>query len=191
MAKMHWLEKLAVNSKLDYGFHKFFGFYKYLKGVKLLEPAKILEIGSGVGITSNFISSKFNKSTLIATDFDASQIESAKSQKRNANIIFKQEDATQLSFPQENFDACFAILVFHHINNFSDALREIHRVLKTGGKLFVYDIPWKSWNPLSRWFVFGQPGLFTKHEFIKILELSGFEIVTVKSGFNFWIEAKK
>ncbi len=129
MAKMYWLEKLFVNSKLDHVFHKYFGFYKYLKTVKLPEPVKILEIGSGVGITSGFISDKYKNSTLIATDFDILQIEVAKRQKHNINITFKQEDATRLSFPIENFDVCFAILVFHHISNFTDAIKEIHRSL--------------------------------------------------------------
>src|SRR3989338_1064156 len=191
MAKMHWLEKLAVNSKLDYGFHKYFGFYKYLKTAKLPDSIKILEIGSGICITSDFISKKFNESILTATDFDATQIETARNRKHNKNINFSQEDATQLSFTSESFDACFAILTFHHIHNFTDAIKEIYRVLKTGGSLFIYDIPWKSYNLFSFLSNLGQTGSFTKDEFIRILKVNGFKIIKVKSGFNFWIEAKK
>lgn len=128
MAKMGFFEKIFVNSRLDHWYHKYLGFYRFLSQIDLRESVGILEIGCGVGITSNFIASKFTKSKLTATDFDAQQVEHAKRSVVKDNIEFKQEDATKLSFSDASFDICFAIFVFHHIENYPQAVKELHRV---------------------------------------------------------------
>lgn len=191
MAKMNILEKFFVNSRLDFWFHKYFGVNRFLKSINLIEPLRVLEIGAGVGITTNFIASEFKQSKIIATDYDSAQIETGAKKDHQENIYFQQADATRLPFQDESFDACFAILVFHHIQNFPSAIKEILRVLRKGGKLFIYDIAWKSVNPLHKWFVFGQPGLFTKQEFIHTLENNGFRIIRKSGNLIFSTEAQK
>lgn len=191
MAKMSVVEKLVVNSNLDYLFHRYFGISRLLKNIVDNPNGSILEVGAGVGITTNFLANKFKNSSITAIDYDEEQIKIAKQKNLNSKVTFKQGDATSLSFPAESFDFCFAILVFHHIADFPKALSEIYRVLKSDGKFYIYDIPAKSWNPFYRWIKLGTPGIFSKEEFIKLLEQTGFKILKIESGLRFIIECHK
>lgn len=191
MAKMSLFEKTFVNSKLDYLFHKIFGIGRLLEHIDISDAKDVLEIGCGVGITSGFINQTFPNIQITATDYDQSQIERAKLQSVGKNIIFKQEDATKLSFSDNSFDTCFASFVFHHISNFPMALKEIHRILKPGARFYVMDSPFKTLNPLHKWITFDQNGLFTKREFISILESVGFRIQKIRGHLLFSMECKK
>lgn len=188
---MSVLEKLVVNSNLDYLFHKYFGISKLLKNISTPLNGSILEVGAGVGITTNFLANKFPNSFITAVDYDEKQVEIAKQKSIKPNIKFQQEDATSLSFTKESFDSCFAILVFHHIADFPKAVSEIYRVLKPNGKFYIYDIPAKTWNPFHRWIKLGTPGIFSKGEFIKLLEQTGFKILHIESKLRFIIECYK
>jgi len=46
-------------------------------------------------------------------------------------------DAEHLNFPDTSFDVVYSFGVVHHTSNTADAVREIHRVLKPGGKAIV------------------------------------------------------
>lgn len=52
------------------------------------------------------------------------------------------EDLTSLSFVSEKFDALVAAEVLEHIPNYKDALREMARVLKPGGRAML-TFPWR------------------------------------------------
>lgn len=49
----------------------------------------------------------------------------------------RHEDLTQLSFPDGRFDAVVALDVLEHIANYGQALSEMYRVLRKGGRLIV------------------------------------------------------
>lgn len=191
MAKMHPFEKFLANSKLDYLFHKFFAINKLLNEIDQPESMNILEIGCGVGITTGFIHKKFLYTHITAIDYDEFQLEKAKNRIANKNVHFLQGDATSLTFSDNTFDTCFAILVFHHIPEFPRTLQEIHRVLKKEAKFYIMDVPAKTLNPLHRWITFGQVGLFTKNEFIRALKHAGFRIKKVRGRLLFSVECEK
>ena len=194
MAKMHWLEKWAVNSRWDKVFHKYFGIGKLLKNISDEKFGRILEVGAGVGITTEFIHKKFPEAFITATDYDLQQVDEAKARLANSGITVRQEDAAQLSFEDDSFDACFAILVFHHIENFPKAIAEIYRVLKPGGKFYVLDIQSKFWtlfHLMSFKSLNVTPGLFSKDEFENIVKQSGFRILNHGGKWMFWLEAEK
>ena len=194
MAKMHWLEKLAVNSWWDKVFHKYFGIGPLLKRTPEENFGKILEIGAGVGITTEFIHKKFPQALIVSTDYDPGQVAAAKERFAGTGIIVEQADATQLAFENNSFDACFAILAFHHIENFPKGISEIHRVLKPGGKFYVLDIQSKFWTLFHlRSFksLNVTPGLFSKEEFENIVKQSGFRILNHGGKWMFWLVAEK
>jgi arsenite methyltransferase len=60
-----------------------------------------------------------------------------------ANVELKNMDARQMSFADASFDVIVSTFAFHHIGNEESrrkAAQEIVRVLKRGGKVFVYDV---------------------------------------------------
>ena len=187
---MHIVEKLFVNSKFDYLFHKWFGVNKLLKHIELDGSNRILELGCGIGMTAEFINIKFSESSIIALDYDESQIKIAKEKNHNERVKFVQGDATNLKFQNQSFDTVFEILAFHHIPEFRRAIHETNRVLKVGGRFILMDIAGKLLNPFSRFFSIFQ-GEFTKKDFIKALKDNGFAIEMSKRNLLFSIVARK
>lgn len=185
MAKMSYAEKLFVNSSLDFLSHKFFGAGRFLRHVEPFVGSNFLEIGCGIGITTHFIRNKFPQAFIVATDYDELQIDTAKRRWGDNNVTFSREDATDLSFAANSFDACFALLVFHHVQNFRDAIREIYRVLRNGGRLYVMEIFF------PKWIRFGHVGIFTKQELVRELNVAGFQARVLKGHLLFWIECEK
>lgn len=194
MAKMASFEKFFVNSWWDKVFHKYFGIGKLLKNIPDEKFDSILEIGAGVGITTGFIQEKFPKARIIATDYDPQQVEEAKIRLAGSGIVVEEADATQLGFADNSFDACFAILTFHHVENFPKAIIEVCRVLKPGGKFYIIDIPGKNWT-LSHLRIYKSmgitPGLFSKQELEDIVRRTGFEILNSQGKGMFKIIAQK
>jgi SAM-dependent methyltransferase len=60
---------------------------------------------------------------------------------------FRKMDAHELEFADESLDAVFGVAILHHLE-FDRALREIHRVLREGGKIMFVE-PLRH-NPVAR-----------------------------------------
>lgn len=54
------------------------------------------------------------------------------------NVFFKKGNVLNISFPKENFDFVLSNGVLHHTVNTEKGISEISRVLKRGGKIFIY-----------------------------------------------------
>ena len=98
----------------------------------------------------------------------------------------------QLPFPDASFDACFAILVFHHLEDYKKGIREAHRVLRPGGRLYVYDFALADMGWIIRKFAcLDAEVLFGKAEFTEALRTEGYALQSVSAGRRFVIEAQK
>ncbi len=51
------------------------------------------------------------------------------------------DDPVRLPFPDDHFAAVLSCGVLEHVERPEDSLRELHRVLKPGGRLFIYKLP--------------------------------------------------
>ncbi|HTX38068.1 MAG TPA: methyltransferase domain-containing protein [Bryobacteraceae bacterium] len=90
-----------------------------------LSKAHVLDVGSGEGRLQDVVDDY--------TGLDISATARAKYHKR-----FVQADARAMPFRDGEFDAVWTIWVLEHVPNPEQALREIRRVLKPGGLLFLY-----------------------------------------------------
>jgi len=80
----------------------------------------------------------------IGLDFDAFDISNkflndAKSRAGNRKIRYFVADLNNLELKKNCYDAVFNVSVLHHINNISEALRNISKVLKPNGLVFNYE----------------------------------------------------
>jgi ubiquinone/menaquinone biosynthesis C-methylase UbiE len=109
---------------------------------------KVLDLGCGTGIFAKY----FNPLTYCGIDSNNNYIASALY--KNKGYKFMHVDAQTLPFSDNHFDVCFVSGVFHHMNNqVSDiALREVSRVLKEKGKLFV----WEDIETVNKWNIIGR-----------------------------------
>jgi len=90
-----------------------------------LTKAHVLEVGSGEGSLQDLVEDY--------TGLDISATARRKYHKR-----FIQADARAMPFPDGEFDAIWTIWVLEHVPNPEQALREIRRVLKPNGLLYLH-----------------------------------------------------
>ncbi len=98
-----------------------------------LKNAKVLEVGAGQGDLQEVVA-------------DYTGLDISPSVKRFFTKPFVLGSATALPFPDNSFDAIWSIWVLEHIPNPEQALREMRRVLKNGGYLYL----WPAWS-CSSW----------------------------------------
>jgi ubiquinone/menaquinone biosynthesis C-methylase UbiE len=97
----------------------------------LHEGARVLELGCGTGVFTNYFAQ--TGATIHALDISWDLLRRvAFHGAGHVDLILG--DAEELSFPAESFDAVVGSSILHHLN-YHHALREAHRVLKTGGRL--------------------------------------------------------
>lgn len=149
--EMNRFLKIIVNSRLWNFFLTQFFLVNILNLVER-EPKTILEIGCGAGFTAEKLLKYFPDAEWLAIDYDSEQILKAKKRLGHIkNINVQQADATKLPFASDKFDAVFMFNTLHHIANFPEALKEISRVLKSQGLLYLMDETKDFWNILFKW----------------------------------------
>jgi len=90
----------------------------------------VLELGCGSGTFTAELARAFPH--LVAIDVAETLIEVARS--RSPTIDFRVMDAHRMSFADATFDLVVGCSVLHHLD-WGSALREVHRVLKPGGRV--------------------------------------------------------
>lgn len=98
---------------------------------------RVLEIGCGLGTDG----AQFAQAGADYTGIDLTDAAIALARKRfelfNLPGTFRTDDAERLSFPNDTFDLVYSHGVLHHTPDIESAIREIHRVLRPGGRAEV------------------------------------------------------
>src|SRR2546421_2284268 len=98
---------------------------------------RVLEIGCGMGTDG----AQFAQAGAVYTGVDLTDaaIELARKRFELSGLQgnFQVADAENLKFPDESFDLVYSHGVLHHTPDTARAVREIHRVLKPGGRAIV------------------------------------------------------
>ena len=103
----------------------------------LIRPADtVLECACGTGLLTGVIAPRCK--SLTATDFSANMLKRAeKKLKKYGNVRFAQADITKLDYPDGSFDAVVAANVIHLLDQPYQALRQLERVCRPGGRLII------------------------------------------------------
>lgn len=117
-----------------------------------IEGKRVLEIGCGRGVGTEIIFDQFGAGEVHAFDFDPDMVGWA--QKRLSRYFPNRlnlyvGDAAAIDEPDASFDAVFDFAIIHHIPNWKDAVSEVARVLKPGGKFYFEEV---TSHALGRWF---------------------------------------
>jgi len=109
-----------------------------------LDSAKyVLDVGSGVGGTSRCLAKEFG---CRVTGIDLTDVYCRAATMLSARIglahlvDFRQGDATELPFDDQTFDVVWTEHVAMNIPDKARLYKEMHRVLKPGGTLAIYDV---------------------------------------------------
>lgn len=105
---------------------------------------RMLEVGPGTGYyTLDMAQQLAPDGALDILDFQQEMLDHTvrqASERRISNIVPTQGDATALPYADGIFDAAYIILTLGEIPDQDAALRELHRVLKPGGRLIVGEL---------------------------------------------------
>lgn len=104
---------------------------------QLIAPSdEVLECACGTGLLTAVIAPRCKE--LTATDFSANMLRRAQKKCRKyRNVRFAQADLLRLLYPDGCFDVVVAANVLHLLDDPYQALRELERVCKSGGRLIL------------------------------------------------------
>jgi ubiquinone/menaquinone biosynthesis C-methylase UbiE len=108
--------------------------------------ARVLDVGCGPGILA-FVAAP-QVARVDAVDFSPGMIEQVRarcSRDGVQNVHAAVMDAQSLGFADQSFDAAFSLFAFMFVPDRARAFRELHRVLKPGGRVVI-----ATWGPIER-----------------------------------------
>jgi ubiquinone/menaquinone biosynthesis C-methylase UbiE len=111
------------------------------------EGAHLLDVGRGNGDDVRALAQLVGGNGR-AVGVDHSETMITEARKRNEGVQlsteFRVSSVYQLDFADNTFDGCRAERVFQHLDNPRQALTEMIRVVKAGGKVVVFDPDWET-----------------------------------------------
>ncbi len=172
--------KLSGADSLYFAEHKILELKKFESDL----PQQILDVGCGDGATEIFVRSHFPAWHTTAIDVSEKSLQQAK-QRELSNVSFLWYNGREIPFEENSFDIVFVAAVLHHIDVslHNVFLKEIYRVLKKGGRMYVFEH--NPLNPATRYLV--KTCVFDKNAHLlsyrythRLLRSSGFTLIQKK-----------
>jgi ubiquinone/menaquinone biosynthesis C-methylase UbiE len=107
-----------------------------------LQPSDhVLDVGTGTGLVALRAGALAQNGRVIGIDHSAGMLEQGSAKARQSGlgdaVIFRQMDAEQLEFPDRSFDVVLSLYALFHFPNLRAAVKEMHRVLRPGGRVVI------------------------------------------------------
>jgi arsenite methyltransferase len=111
---------------------------------------RLLDVGCGPGFYVTELLERVGPAGWI-TGIDTAPAMLAVAVKRSEghpNVTFRQAGATEVPAEDGEFDAVLSVQVLEYVPDVARALAEIHRVLRPGGRVVIWDVDWStvSWR---------------------------------------------
>lgn len=115
-----------------------------------LRGKNLLEVGSGRGGGASFVARYRQPRSMTGVDFSSKAIAFCRNHYRVEGLSFLHGDAERLPLPADSFDAVINVESSHCYNSMERFLREVVRVLRTGGHFLFADIRRREDVPVLR-----------------------------------------
>ncbi len=124
----------------------------FWKSIPINEDSAILDVGCGPGVISSAIAKFASKGTVVGIDKNSLMIKECKENKEYEaikNLSFREGDIYNLDIPENSVDVIYSRFLFQHLSNPIQALNQLKKVLKPGGKVCIIDVDdsWLTLNP--------------------------------------------
>jgi ubiquinone/menaquinone biosynthesis C-methylase UbiE len=115
------------------------------------EGGAVLDVGTGPGVLLVELASRRPDLQLTGVDLSADMITAAT---RNLEPFGERArarvgDVTNLPFPESSFDLIVSSLSLHHWDHPAAAVPELARILRPGGRVYIYDFPFAPFDKLA------------------------------------------
>lgn len=157
---------------------------KLIASLDIKEDINILDVGCGSGFAVGEVARLANyKGQFYGIDLSAKMIEKAKSNfSGRDNFHFIQANAESIPLEDNFFDIIICTNSFHHYLHPDEAVGEMHRLLRIGGRVYILDPTGDNWiakilNTITK---FGPEHvkLYSTKEFRHLFESAGLRYVS-------------
>ena len=116
---------------------------RLLDQAAILPGHRVLDIGCGTGTLITLVKRLHPDADVVGLDPDPAALDRAKHKARRAGITVQLDRgfADELPYTEQSFDRVLSSFMFHHLetDKKEQTLREVRRVLKPGGSLYLLD----------------------------------------------------
>jgi len=147
MSQLVFDEKLSRQLQANYARRDFQRRRQLVQDALGAQPGdRILDVGCGPGFyVSELLEVIGSTGMAIGIDISAEMLAIAtKRCESHHNVAFHQASATKLQVDDSSFDAALSVQVLEFVDDIDAALAELHRALRPGGRLVVWDVDWST-----------------------------------------------
>jgi ubiquinone/menaquinone biosynthesis C-methylase UbiE len=176
--KLNRIEKALMNNPVRAALQRWYeaGLMERLGG--RAEGLRVLEVGCGRGVGTEILFKRFGAREVHAFDLEPDMVDLARrrlSAYGPDRLKLNVGDVTAIEAENEFFDAVFDFGIIHHVPAWQQAVSEVCRVLKGGGRFFFEEV---TSHALDRWFYrtfleHSTQNRFSGDEFVAELERQG------------------
>lgn len=123
-----------VSDASDSTFHSYYEKPAIRAELPHLHGLEVISIGCGSGVDARWLADNGAKQ-VVGIDISEGLLAIAK--KKNPDIVFHEMDMEHLDFPDESFDLAYSSLAIHYVDDWTQPLKEAHRILRKNG-LYVF-----------------------------------------------------
>jgi 2-polyprenyl-3-methyl-5-hydroxy-6-metoxy-1,4-benzoquinol methylase len=110
-------------------------------------PQSILDVGCGEGVLTEQWADKLGSGRIVGIDLDDPKLKAEWDKRRRANLEYRVEDATNLSFADDEFEMATAIEVLEHV---PDPERTVSEMARVASRWVLVSVPreplWRGLN---------------------------------------------
>ncbi len=139
-----------MNDLMSAGLHRLWKRYAVLQA-GLRPGMRVLDVAGGTAdLTRLFLNQVGDGGQVVLTDINFSMLREGRDRMLNEGRLppTAQCDGESLPFPDDTFDCVSVAFGLRNMTHKEQALKEMHRVLKPGGRLLVLEFS-KVWKPLA------------------------------------------
>ena len=139
----------VMNDLMSGGLHRLWK-DRFVARVKPRAGERILDMAGGTGDVAFRMARRGASVTVSDINADMLEVGKQRSEKRElTGLAWKVENAEQLSFADDSFDAYTIVFGIRNVTDIPAALREAHRVLKRGGRFYCMEFSSSDWPGFS------------------------------------------